>query len=151
MIQRVVIPPLTENAFETNVLNRFLFRQTNAIPSGTIGEFAAPLDLNQQNAAWKQESIHFLYPSILSGYNEMLPSKVPILLITDVFDRDTSVPQRCRRQLFNSLQRPLGAGKLHVKARNPIRPDATGTHSSKDRNLVMFAGYLYESPAVNIK
>src|SRR6266567_3896097 len=81
--------------------------------------------------------------------------RVPILLITDVFDPLATaiclVPEPVQKRSFNSLQRPLAPGKLHVKARNPIRPDATGTHSSKDRSFVMFAGYLYESPAVNIK
>ncbi len=46
IIQRVIVPALAMNAFKTTVLNRLGFRQTNAVASGTIGEFAAPLDLN---------------------------------------------------------------------------------------------------------
>ena len=43
-------------AFEPTVLNCFLFRQTDLIPGGAVGEGTAPFELNQQRCPGKMKA-----------------------------------------------------------------------------------------------
>jgi hypothetical protein len=57
MARAIVIPPLTLEAFESTVLNCFLFRQTDLIPGAAVREHTPPIDFNQQRSARKVKAL----------------------------------------------------------------------------------------------
>jgi len=56
-VQAIVIPPFTLAAFESTVLNCFLFRQTDLISGRALWKGAAPIDVQQQRRSGKVKAL----------------------------------------------------------------------------------------------